>query len=74
MKKITVLLALLTAGWNIARAVPPLTNSAAAASRVLMIDSSSMPISGGSATLIIGALRRANGVYVGDYKIGRAHV
>jgi len=68
MKKFTILLALLAAGWNIAQAVPPVTNSASA-SRVLMIDSSSMPIGGGSATLIIGALRRANGVYVGDYKI-----
>jgi hypothetical protein len=68
MKKISILLALLAAGWNIAQAVPPLTNSAVA-SRVLMIDASSMPIGAGRATLIIGALRRVDGVYAGDYKI-----
>src|SRR5580658_2029753 len=68
MKKIPVLLALLAAGWSAALAAPPLNNPAAA-SRVLMIDPSSMPLGGGSATLIIGALRRADGVYSGDYRI-----
>ena len=34
-----------------------------------MIDSSSMPVAAGRATLIIGALQRADGVYSGDYKI-----
>ena len=34
-----------------------------------MIDTSSMPIATGKATLIIGALQRADGVYSGDYKI-----
>jgi hypothetical protein len=68
MKRIFVLLALLAAGRSAAQAAPPLNNSAAA-SRVLMIDSSSMPLGGGSATLIIGALRRADGVYSGDYRI-----
>jgi hypothetical protein len=68
MKKISVLLALLAAGWTAAQAAPPLNNSLAA-NRVLMINSSSMPLGGGSATLIIGALRRADGVYSGDYRI-----
>jgi hypothetical protein len=68
MKQTIVLLALLAAGWSTAQAAPLLTNSVAAG-RILMIDSSSMPLGGGSATLIIGALRRADGVYSGDYKI-----
>jgi hypothetical protein len=34
-----------------------------------MIDPSSMPVAGGKATLTIGALQRADGVYSGDYKI-----
>jgi hypothetical protein len=37
--------------------------------RILVIDPSSMPIAEGKATLIIGALQRANGVYQGDYQI-----
>src|SRR3984957_20785694 len=37
--------------------------------RILVIDPSSMPIAGGKATLIIGALQRTKGVYAGDYKI-----
>ena len=68
MKRITVLLALLAAGWGDAHAAPTLTNSAAE-NRVLMIDSSSMPVDAGKATLIIGPLQRTNGVYTGDYKL-----
>jgi hypothetical protein len=45
---------------------PAATNSASA-SRILLIDSSSMPVGGGTATLIIGALQRTNGVYCGNY-------
>jgi hypothetical protein len=56
------------AGWNIARAAELSTNSAPA-NRILMIDSSSMAVAAGRATLIIGALRRTNGVYAGDYKL-----
>ena len=41
----------------------------APASRILMIDPSSMSVGGGKATLIIGALQRADGVYSGDYQI-----
>jgi hypothetical protein len=67
MKRIFVLLALLAAGWS-ATAAPALTNSAAG-DRILMIDPSSMPVAAGKATLTIGVLRRANGVYSGDYKI-----
>jgi hypothetical protein len=39
------------------------------ADRILMIDSSSMPVDGGEATLTVGPLQRANGVYSGDYEI-----
>jgi hypothetical protein len=34
-----------------------------------MIDSSSMPVAAGRATLTIGALQRTNGVYSGDYRV-----
>jgi hypothetical protein len=68
MKRITVLLALLATGWSAAYAVPVSTNSAVT-SRILMIDSSSMPVDAGKATLTIGALQRTNGVYAGDYKL-----
>ncbi len=81
MKRITILLALLAAlravchfcygqeaGWSAALAAPVSTNSAVA-SRILMIDSSSMPVDAGKATLTIGALQRADGVYSGDYKL-----
>jgi hypothetical protein len=68
MKRIAILLALLAAGWSAARAVPVSTNSAAG-SRILMIDSSSVPVAAGRATLIIGALQRTNGVYRGAYRI-----
>jgi len=36
---------------------------------ILMIDPSSMPIAAGKATLIIGMLQRADGIYSGDYKV-----
>jgi hypothetical protein len=68
MKRITVLLALLAAGWGDTHAAPVSTNSAPG-DRILMIDPSSMPVAAGRATLIIGALRRADGVYSGDYKM-----
>ena len=68
MKRITVLLALLAAGWSAAYAAPVSTNSAPA-NRILMIDSSSMPVDAGTATLTIGPLQRTNGIYTGDYKL-----
>jgi hypothetical protein len=68
MKRITVLLALLAAGWGDTHAAAASTNSAPT-SRILMIDPSSMPIATGKATLIIGALQRVDGVYTGDYKL-----
>jgi hypothetical protein len=37
--------------------------------QTLMIDSSSMPVDAGTATLIIGSLQRTNGVYSGNYQI-----
>ena len=68
MKRITVLLALLVTAWADASAAPPSADSASI-NRILMIDPSSMPVAAGKATLTIGALRRADGVYSGDYKI-----
>jgi hypothetical protein len=68
MKRITVLLALLAAGWGAALAAPASTNSTAE-NRILMIDSSSMPVDAGKATLTIGPLQRTNGIYSGDYKL-----
>ena len=68
MKRIFVLLTLLTTGWSAVFAAPGSTNSAAE-NRILLIDPSSMPVAAGTATLIIGALQRVNGVYTGDYKI-----
>jgi hypothetical protein len=67
MKRITLLLALLAAGWSCAFAGPVSTNSAAA-DRVLLIDRSSMPVTAGKATLTVGPLERTDGVYRGDYK------
>ena len=68
MKRIFILLALLAVAWGDAHAAPAPTNSDAAG-RVLMIDSSSMPVDAGNATLIIGPLQRTNGIYTGDYKL-----
>ena len=68
MKAIPVLLAFLAIGWGGAHTARGSTNLAAA-SRILMIDPSSMPVAAGQATLTIGPLLRAGGVYSGDYKI-----
>ena len=68
MKFHVTLLALLVVVWTDSYAALGSTNSAAA-NRILMIDPSSMPIAAGKATLTIGALQRADGVYSGDYKI-----
>jgi hypothetical protein len=68
MKRALRLLVLSVAGLTGAHAAPPPVNSTSA-DRILLIDSSSMPVAEGKATLIIGALQRANGIYSGDYKI-----
>jgi hypothetical protein len=68
VKQIIFLLGLLVSASSAAHAAPLLTNSVTA-NRILLIDASSMPIGAGSATLVIGVLRRADGVYSGDYKI-----
>jgi hypothetical protein len=52
----------------ITRAAPALAN-AVSESRILKIDPSSMPVSGGKVTLIIGPLQRADGIYSGDYNV-----
>jgi hypothetical protein len=68
MKRITVQLALLVSIWSNAHAAPSLTNSDPT-NRVLVIDTSSMRVAAGNATLIIGQLQRTNGIYSGDYRI-----
>ena len=42
---------------------------AAATNRVLIIEPSSMPVAAGKATLTIGVLHRADGIYTGGYRI-----
>ena len=68
MKQIIFRLALLGAVCGNTFAAPVPTNSAAA-DRILMIDTSSMPVAAGTVTLIIGVLQRTNGVYTGDYRL-----
>jgi hypothetical protein len=68
MKLLLKVLVFLAIGCGGIRATPVPTNPAPI-NRVLMIDSSSMPIASGKVTLTIGALQRAGGVYSGDYKI-----
>ena len=53
----------------VAAPVAPAPVSPLGADRLLLIDPSSMPLAVGKATLIIGPLRRTNGVYAGDYKV-----
>ena len=68
MNALPVLLALLAAGLGGTRAAAGPAISAPA-NRILIIDPSSMPVAGGTATLTIGPLQRADGVYSGDYHI-----
>ncbi len=68
MKLAFALLALLVAGLGDAHAAPGTTNLSPA-NRILMVDPSSMPVGWGKATLTIGALHWAGGVYSGGYKI-----
>jgi len=66
MFKRILFLLLLASSWCAARAVPAATNSA---SRVLILENSTMPLTTARATLIIGPLTRTNGVYTGDFKV-----
>ena len=59
---------LLAVGCAAAGAAPAATNRPSA-SRILMIEPSSIAIDGGKVTLTIGALQRTNGIYYGTYKI-----
>ena len=69
MKIQMILLALAAAaGWGDCYAASG-PNSAAATDRLLQIDSCSMPVAEGKATLIVGSLQRTNGIYAGEYKI-----
>ena len=66
-----LLLAKTRASATNSTAANPISIPAAPASTnlTLMIDPSSMPVGAGKATLTIGALQRAGGVYTGDYKV-----
>src|SRR5436190_3885278 len=68
MNRIIALIALLVPLRASTAAVPSSTNFVSA-DHVLLIDTSSMPVAAGKATLTIGALERVAGVYVGDYWI-----
>ena len=64
--KTILLLLLLVSAARAAEALPTDTN---AASRVLILDNSVMPLSTAKATLIVGPLTFTNGLYVGDFKV-----
>lgn len=68
MRLIIFINLLLAAICGDARAALDSTN-AAVADRILTIETSSMPVPAGKATLIIGPLLRTNGVYAGDYQL-----
>ncbi len=68
IKRMLILLALLADGWGQAQS-GTLSTSSAAANRMLMVDSSSMLLTLGRATLTIGPMRLTNGVYTGNYKV-----
>jgi hypothetical protein len=61
-------LALSALGGGGARAAP-VPAGPGVADRILIIDPSSMSVAAGQATLSISGLRRAHGVYSGDYKM-----
>lgn len=61
-------MALGMAAWIGTQAVLASTNTVVD-DRVLMIGVSSMPVTSGKATLIVGPLRRVDGVYVGNYRM-----
>ena len=68
MHKAFLLLLLLAVGGGASQAAPLVTNSVAGG-RVLIMENSTMPLPAAKATLIIGPLTRANGVYIGDFKV-----
>ena len=67
MPRTMLFLLLLSSSWGAAQAVPTATNSVA--SRALILENSTMPLTTAKATLIIGPLTRTNGFYVGDFKV-----
>ena len=68
MKFQWIMLAILAVFGCSSQAAPDSTNSVST-ERVLIIDSSSMPVAAGKATLTIGPLKRVNGVYTGNYTV-----
>jgi hypothetical protein len=66
MTKTILCLLLLATGWGATQAAAAPTSSA---SRVLILENSTMPLTTARATLIVGPLTRTNGVYAGDFKV-----
>jgi len=69
MYKTVLVLLLLATDWGAEQTLPPATNSA---SRILILDNSSMSLPTAKATLIVGPLICSNHVYVGaHFNLGR---
>jgi hypothetical protein len=66
MARTILCLLLLAAHWGAAQEARTAANSA---SRVLILENSTMPLPTARATLIIGPLTRTNGIYAGDFKV-----
>jgi hypothetical protein len=66
MAKTILCLLLLASSWGAAQAALTAANSA---SRVLILENSTMPLPTARATLIIGPLTRTKGIYAGDFKV-----
>ena len=66
MAKTILCLLLLASSWGATQAALTAANSA---SRVLILENSTMPLPTAKATLIIGPLTRTNGIYAGDFKV-----
>ena len=65
-KTVFFLLLLSMTRWGAAQTVPTATNSA---SRILILENSSMSLPTAKATLIVGQLICSNHVYVGEFKV-----
>jgi hypothetical protein len=68
MYKTVLFLLLLAPSWGAAEAEPAVIGSTIA-TRVLILENSTMPLPTAKATLIVGPLTRTNGVYVGNFKV-----
>jgi hypothetical protein len=66
MPSTILFLLIMASSWCAIRAAPTVTISA---SRVLILENSTMPLTTAKATLIIGSLTRSNDFYTGDFKV-----